>query len=161
MQRASPLTIKVLFRGVDDAEMSQWADRGILHAEAGLDWKDAYVSPSFPRPPGVTVLRVDPDGDVSVGCAWMGPGWLFQLSQNQVSLIKQYRLGCEFRGREPLPCHRVRLHVSHHCIRHPQTGSTLASLRLRAQDMRRERYCWRQSLICQGGAHMINGVVPA
>lgn len=32
---------EVLFRGVDDAELDQWSDRGILHAEAGLDWKAA------------------------------------------------------------------------------------------------------------------------
>ncbi|KAI9632755.1 uncharacterized protein MKK02DRAFT_41065 [Dioszegia hungarica] len=33
--------IFVLFRGVPDAEVGEWHDRGLLHAEAGLDWKDA------------------------------------------------------------------------------------------------------------------------
>jgi hypothetical protein len=28
---------------VPDAEVEDWQEQGLLHAEAGLDWKEAYV----------------------------------------------------------------------------------------------------------------------
>jgi hypothetical protein len=37
-----PLTPpQVLFTGVPDGELKEWESKGLLHAEMGLDWKDA------------------------------------------------------------------------------------------------------------------------
>ncbi|KAL7424614.1 hypothetical protein Q5752_000298 [Cryptotrichosporon argae] len=35
------IRVFVLFRGVPDAELKDWESRGVVHAEMGLDWRDA------------------------------------------------------------------------------------------------------------------------
>jgi len=32
---------QILFRGVPDGEMVEWQNRGVVHAEMGLDWRTA------------------------------------------------------------------------------------------------------------------------
>ncbi|KAK1927856.1 hypothetical protein DB88DRAFT_479560 [Papiliotrema laurentii] len=35
------LRVFILFKGIQDGEMKDWQDRGVVHAEMGLDWRNA------------------------------------------------------------------------------------------------------------------------